>query len=114
MRDRVGDKVRLEHISDSAISAISIIENLPLDKFISDSVSRLAIERLFEIIGEAANHISEEFKQENPDIEWRKMIGLRNILIHEYFVVNPEILWNTTVNELPVLVSQISEALKSI
>ncbi len=66
-----------------------------------------AVEREFEILGEAARRISEEFRQANADIDWRNMINLRNIIAHRYDRVEPDTLWNIIVTVLPGLLSQL-------
>ena len=59
-----------------------------------------AVVRNFEIIGEASNYLSIEFKLKNKEVEWRKLIDFRNILIHHYFGVNYEILWDIILNQV--------------
>lgn len=63
--------------------------------------------RRFEIIGEAARRVSENTRDNLPAVPWRQMIGLRNILIHEYGEVNLEQLWDTIHRDLPDLISRI-------
>lgn len=62
-----------------------------------------AIIRLLEIIGEAANQISQDHKENNPDVSWKKMISMRNRLIHGYFSVNDRIVWDTVHFDLAIL-----------
>ena len=62
-----------------------------------------------EIIGEAANHLSESLKNENQEIEWRKIVAFRNFLIHEYFGVDLELLWGITQNNLEDLKLVVSK-----
>ena len=66
-----------------------------------DDKTQDACIRNFEIIGEATKYITEETRQTNPNISWRKMANYRNLLIHEYFGVNLEIVWDIIQNELP-------------
>ncbi|TAG76160.1 MAG: DUF86 domain-containing protein [Oscillatoriales cyanobacterium] len=66
-----------------------------------------AVEREFEILGEAARRISEEFRQANADIDWRNIINLRNLIAHRYDRVEPDTLWNIIVTVLPGLLSQL-------
>ncbi len=70
------------------------------DHFLNNAMCVDAVVRNFEIIGEASNHLSVEFKSDNPEVEWRKLIDFRNILIHNYFGVNYEILWDIIINQV--------------
>jgi len=67
-----------------------------------------------EIIGEAANHISTATKKLYPEVEWREIIGLRNILIHEYFGVDENVIWGIIVKDIPILKRQISSILNEL
>jgi uncharacterized protein with HEPN domain len=64
---------------------------------------RFAIERQLEITGEAANHLSEKTKLDNPEIEWRKVTAFRNFIVHEYFGVDLELVWDIVANKVPGL-----------
>ena len=68
--------------------------------------------RNFEIIGEAVKRIPESIKKEHSDIEWKKIAGLRDILIHEYFGVDPEVVWDIIKNKLPEFKLKISKILE--
>ncbi len=72
----------------------------------------LALVRLLEIIGEAANGISQEMRDKYPQIAWRQMTSMRNRLIHGYFDVNPELVWENVTGELPPLMIQLQEAIE--
>ena len=69
----------------------------------ADEMLSLSLVRLLEIIGEAANGVSTDFREKRPQIPWKKMIGLRNRLIHGYFDINLDIVWDTVVEDLPPL-----------
>lgn len=70
-------------------------------------VKRLAIERLIEIVGEAANHVSKEVMEQNSDIPWSKIIGLRNKIAHDYGEILTDRIWLISTKSIPELVSQI-------
>lgn len=74
--------------------------------FAQDQKTIDAVIRNLEIIGEAASHLPSSFKSSHSNIPWRKMIGLRNKVIHEYFGVDLEILWKTIEDDLPLLVKK--------
>ena len=97
------DKVYIEHILE-AIQTIEIYKkDLDFESFLKNKMAVDAIIRELEIIGEASNNISEKFQKEHADIPWRKIIGIRNTLIHEYFGINKKVVWNTCENDLPEL-----------
>ncbi len=69
----------------------------------NDSRTKDAVERNFEIIGEAASRVSEDFKNAHPQIEWRIIKDFRNFIIHEYFGIDNQIVWDIVENRLPEL-----------
>lgn len=84
------------------------ITGLNFEEFSKDEKTIDAVVRNFEIIGEAANKIDESIKNDNKDIEWRKMIGLRNRVVHDYLGVDLEIIWFIISNELQRLKEKLS------
>ena len=78
-------------------------EGLDFDSFMADSKTIDAVERNFEIIGEAANQLPKSLQDANPSIQWHSVISFRNRLIHGYFGVDYQILWYVIQNELPDL-----------
>ncbi len=83
----------LEDIYDAAMKIINYTKNMSFDEFMEDDKTVDAIVRNFEIIVEASNRIPDDFKTEHPEIEWRRIIGFRNRIIHEYFGIDLENLW---------------------
>jgi uncharacterized protein with HEPN domain len=72
--------------------------------FQSDELMQHAIIRLIQIIGEAARKVSPEFKQAHPDIPWQGIIGMRHRLVHDYFHVIPDKVWEVVDKDIPVLI----------
>jgi len=101
---------------DDILSAITAIKEFTKDMtfadFQNDRKTVDAVIRNLEIIGEAANNIPQELKNNYPTIPWRDMISMRNKIMHEYFGVDTEIMWKTIQDDLPPLKTKI-EALSS-
>ncbi len=74
--------------------------------FLNNRIKRLAVERLIEIIGEAANHLSKEVIDQNSDIPWSKIIGLRNKIVHDYGEILTERIWLIATKSIPELLNQ--------
>lgn len=103
MKDLKGDKARLLHILDAISEIEGYTQDFNFEDFFRVSMARFASIKQLEIIGEAANHISTDLIDKYPDVEWRKIIALRNILIHEYFGVDAKIVWDIIQENLPYL-----------
>ena len=95
-------RVFLLHIIDS-ISAIREYTADGRDHFMSDTKTRDAVIRHFEIIGEAVKSLPDDFRSRHPQIPWKSIAGFRDVLIHRYFGVDPSMVWATVVNQLPAL-----------
>ncbi len=105
------DKVYLSHI----LKSISFIEKycakLTLREFYKNEILQNAMVRQLEIIGEAANSVSKATRNKLTTVEWYKIIGMRNKLIHEYFGVDLNVVWTTIKEELPQLKKAVTEYL---
>lgn len=95
-----GDLLLLKDILDAANKIVKFTEGMDFQKFLEDDKTQDACIRNFEIMGEAARHVSEKTMLGNSEIEWRKISNYRNLLIHEYFGVNLEIVWDIIETEL--------------
>lgn len=96
-------RVYLKDILSSISKIEEYIGDFKLEDLIKDSMRVDAVVRNLEIIGEAAKHIPEDVKEMYSFVDWRKISGLRDILIHEYFGVDFDILWDIVKNKIPVL-----------
>ena len=115
MEAKERDLFRLEHIVESAEKIEKIAASLDsLENFLDKWVEQDAMIRNFEIIGEASNHISDVTKEKYPEIEWYKMKGMRNLITHEYFGVRAETIWETAINDIPVLKKQIQSIIQDL
>ena len=114
MRGNKGDKVRLQHILDAIIEIETYSFNTDFSGFIKNSMMRFACIKQMEIIGEACNHVSDENKTKFSAIEWSQLIGMGNVFVHEYFGVDPNLVWEIIKGDLPVLKEKIIGILNSI
>lgn len=104
------DALYLRHMLESAQKAMDFATGLSRQAFDADEMRQLATTRLLQIIGEAANKVSNEFQQQYPQIPWKQIIGMRHRLVHNYADVDQDVLWQTLQGDLPAL----AEVLKSI
>jgi len=93
----------LKDIVASAEKIQQYTKSMTFKEFLQNQLVIDGVVRNLEIIGEAAKHISTEIRKQYPDIEWRKISGLRDILIHEYFGIDMQVLWDIVKNKIPKL-----------
>lgn len=108
------DILRLKHVLDSISEIENYTSNINLDKFINNSMMIDASIRHLEIIGEASNHLSEIIKSTYKTVEWRQIIGFRNLLIHEYFSVDVNLVWHVIQFDMPHLKQTIIEIIEDL
>ncbi len=107
------DEKYLVDIKNSTEQIIIYLKEISLDEFNQDEKTQDAVIRRFEIIGEASNKLSEEFKKKYSNIPWKQMNGLRNILIHNYCDVDLELVYNTATKDIPILLKNLKEIITS-
>lgn len=103
------DDVRIRHMLDAAREAVAFVEGRSRPDLDTDRKLNLSLVRLLEIIGEAARGISPEFREAHPDLTWKKMVGMRDHLIHGYFDINLDVVWETVKNDLPPLIEKLEK-----
>lgn len=86
-------------------------EDISFEEFVDDELIQDGIVRNLEIIGEAVKYIPEDAKKDYPEVEWRKIAGLRDILIHAYFGIDVEVIWDIVKNKIPNLKEKIEKIL---
>lgn len=101
----IGDMV------ESAQKIMFYTKDMGFNDFENDNKTVDAVIRNFEIIGEAANRLDEEYKIENPEIEWDHLRGFRNRIVHEYFGIDLEIVWQIIEDDLPNLIEALTNKL---
>lgn len=105
------EQVYLKHILEEIDFLIKETEGIKFEEFMKNETLKRACSRSLEIIGEAVKHLSADFKKKHKEIEWKKIAGLRDKIIHYYFGVNWDILWDVIKNRLPKLKEQLEEIL---
>ncbi|MBI5729607.1 MAG: DUF86 domain-containing protein [Ignavibacteriales bacterium] len=105
------DKVYLRHILDEIEFIQKALANLTYDSFVESEIYTRAFSRSIEIIGEAVKNLSRNFRNENSDIDWKKISGMRDKVIHQYFSVDYDLIWDAVKNKLPSIEKRIKEIL---
>ena len=105
-------KVYLDDILGAIEKIADFTAGLSVEQFVEDVKTFDAVVRNLEIIGEAVKKVPKEIRLQFSGPEWKKLAGLRDILIHQYFAIDTEILWDVVKNKLPVLREQVREILE--
>jgi uncharacterized protein with HEPN domain len=102
----------MRHMLDFSREIVEIIKGREREDVVNDRLVVLAVSRLFEMLGEAANRVSVETRELHPEIPWGYAIGMRNRLIHGYDVVDLDIVWDTAHEKLPELIEHLEQAIE--
>lgn len=105
---RRDETVFLVDMLNHASEAVELLGSASLDDLRNDRVTQLALRKLVEVVGEAANRTSEATRERHPEVAWTQIIGTRNRLVHGYDIVDLSILRDTVQNDLPPLVEQLA------
>ena len=103
MREKIKDRGRLEHILDAINGIMSDKDLYTYEQVNNSKLLFYGFTKYVEIIGEAVYMLSKEFRETHPQVEWRQIERMRHVLVHGYYMVDPESLWATINNDIPVL-----------
>ena len=104
------DTIRVRHMLEAARVALAFAQGRTRRDLDTDRMFTLALMKSIEIIGEAATKVSRPVQAQHPDIPWADIVAMRNRLIHVYFSINHDVLWQTVSGDLPRLVQQLERA----
>jgi len=104
----------LEDISNAILDIRSFVHDMSADAFMADKKTVNAVVRSLEVIGEATGKIPTDIRMRYPDVPWDEIIGMRNRLIHEYFGVDLDIVWQTIQDDLAALETAITTMLNEL
>lgn len=108
------EKIFLMHVLESAEKIEEFTKGISKEEFADSSLIQDGVARRLEIIGEATKNIPEDFRKKHPEVEWRKVAGTRDVLIHGYFGVDINLVWGIAKNNVPELKAKIQKILKEI
>ncbi len=114
MKSELGDKIRLQHILDAIVEIQNYLTATERSAFFSNSMMRFACIKQMEIIGEASNQLTKDFKAKFPNVEWAQIVGMRNVFAHEYFGIDSSLVWEIIKTDIPELKEKVEHILKSI
>lgn len=107
------DRLRLFHMRDAAEDATEIANGYSRAEIEETKMLQLALVKAVEVIGEAARHVSEETRALAPDIEWGDIVGMRNNLVHAYWKINYDALWDVITYKLPPLITELNRLIEA-
>jgi uncharacterized protein with HEPN domain len=114
MRESLRDIDRLYHIKERIGNVQTFLEGKTFEEMQSDVMCFHAVVYNIMIIGEAANMLTKDFRLEHPEVPWRDIIDMRNVLVHGYYIASPKFVWDTYVNDLPILKQQVENYLNAL
>ncbi|MCK9419041.1 MAG: DUF86 domain-containing protein [Nitrospirae bacterium] len=101
---RKDDVIRLRHMVDAAREALSFAQGKDRNDLTSNRMLVLSLIKSIEIIGEAASTVTQKFRELHPELPWKDIVAMRNRLIHVYFDIDLDRVWDTIVDDLPHLI----------
>ena len=99
--------VYVGHMLDKAQEALSLVRGRTRQDYDSDSVLRLALTHLIQVIGEAARRVSSQFREKHQQIPWEAISGMRSKIVHDYMNVDEDIVWDSVTQELQPLIDEL-------
>lgn len=102
-------RIRIQDMLDAAKKIVHYVEGMTFEGFARDDKAYDAVIRQLTVLGEAASHVPDEIIFDTPEIPWSETRGMRNIVVHEYFGINKEIVWTTATRNIPELIPMLEQ-----
>lgn len=114
MREKIKDINRLRHIDECIGHIMDFLKDKSLEDMTNDVMCYHAVVYNIMIIGEAANMLTKEFRESHPEVPWRNIVDMRNVLVHGYYVASPIFVWETFTKDLIPLREQVLKYMKEL
>lgn len=114
MREKLRDIERLRHIDSSIGNVMSFLNGKTIEDMKSDIMCYHAVVYNIMVIGEAANLLTKDFRDEHPEVPWRQIVDMRNVLVHGYFTTSVQFIWETYTKDLPLLHQQVTRYINEL
>lgn len=114
MREVIRDSGRLEHILIAIGNVQKFLEGKTFEDLCQDKILFYAVVKNIEIVGEAANNLTKELQVQHPEVQWKDVISMRHVLVHDYYSIDARTAWQTAQENLPQLKEQIEKILLSL
>ena len=111
MREAIKDRGRLEHMLSAIDNVEEFTQDISLDDFVKSKVLFFAVVKNIEIVGEATYMLTKEYKQSHQSVPWLVIEKMRHVLVHGYYTISPEKVWETVQEDIPLLKEQIKALL---
>lgn len=111
MREPLRDRERLQHMIEAIDRIMRYTDNKSYEDLVNDDMMYYAVVKNIEIIGEAANMLTNDFQDIHPETPWKMVKGMRNYIVHEYFQIDNTVVWDVVTKEFPILHQQITQYL---
>ena len=108
---KIDDLTRLRHMIDASKEAVVFLTGKSKAELLRDRLLSLALVRLLEIVGEAASRVSQDKQEALPQIHWKQITGMRNRIAHAYFGIDLDVVWQTVMEDLPLLIIELEKIL---
>lgn len=112
MREVTKDKGRIEHMLEMSRNLQEAKAHHTYEELLNDKILFYGLTKMTEIIGEAAYKLTHEYTASHPELPWKQIIGMRHILVHGYFKITPDDLWDVIQNDIPAMIPVLEKYLE--